>query len=74
MSEGQYQVWARPMLFRYPIWEDNSPTVWVVLAIRYEVEDEREGAEAVNSSMEGNWVWISETSLAFGPVELNLLA
>ena len=24
--------------------------------------------------MEGNWVWISETSLPFGPVELNRLA
>lgn len=37
------------------------------------MEAEREGAEEVNSSMEGNWVWISEISLLFDPVELNLL-
>lgn len=55
------------------MWVDSSPTVWVVLAIRSEVEAEREADDEVNSSMEGSWVWISDTSLPFGPVELNLL-
>ncbi|CAI7276354.1 CPS_collapsed_G0017010.mRNA.1.CDS.1 [Saccharomyces cerevisiae] len=58
------------MLFRYPICEDNSPTVWVVLAIRSEVEAGKRRAEEVNSSMEGNC--FDYISLAFGPVDLNL--